>query len=56
MVQLGGFVGRHLGASLKTGFAFMVNVLKSLAKKINGRASAIDAAIQKKILTRGRQH
>ena len=34
MVQLGGFLGRPLRPSLKTGLNLMKNVLKALAKNV----------------------
>ena len=48
MVQLGGFLGRLLGRSIKTGLPLMKNILKPLG--LTAAASATDAAIQKKIL------
>ena len=59
MIQSGGFVGRLLGALLKTGLPLMKNVIKPLSKTIlillglTATASAADAGIHKKILGSG---
>ena len=59
MIQSGGFVGRSLGALLKTGLPLMKNVIKPLATTIlillglTAAASAADAGIHKKILGSG---
>ena len=51
IVQLGGFLGRLLGALLKTGLHLMKNVLKPLVKSVlvplglTAAASASDAAL-----------
>ena len=51
--QLGGFLGRLLGPSLKTGLPLMKNILKPSAKSIlvplvlTAATSATDSAIQK---------
>ena len=51
--QLGGFLGRLLGPSLKTGLPLMKNVLKPSAKSVlvplvlTAATSATDSAIQK---------
>ena len=56
MVQLGGVLGRLFGQLLKTDLSLIRNVLKPLAKRVLlplrliAAASAIDTAIQKKIL------
>ena len=53
MAQLGGFLGRLLGPSLKTGLPLMKNVLKPSAKSVlvplvlTAAISATDSAIQK---------
>ena len=53
MAQLGGFLGRLLGPSLKTGLPLMKNVLKPSAKSVlvplvlTAVTSATDSAIQK---------
>ena len=53
MAQLGGFLGRLLGPSLKTGLSLMKNVLKPSAKSVlvplvlTAATSATDSAIQK---------
>ena len=53
MAQLGGFLGRLLGPSLKTGLPLMKNVLKPSAKSVlvplvlTAATSATDSAIQK---------
>ena len=55
MVQLGKFLGRHLGPLMKACLPLLKNVLTSLAKSalmllgLTAAASAIDAGIQKKI-------
>ena len=54
MIQSEGFLGRLLGALLKTGLPLMKNVIKSLAKSVliplglTAAASAADAGIHKK--------
>ena len=54
MMQSGGFLGRLLGPSLKTGLPLIKNVIKPLAKSIlislrlTAAASAADTGIQKK--------
>ena len=59
MIQSGGFLGRLLGALLKTGLPLMKNVIKPLAKSVliplglTAAASAADAGIHKKILGSG---
>ena len=53
MAQLGGFLGRLPGPSLKTGLPLMKNVLKPSAKSVlvplvlTAATSATDSAIQK---------
>ena len=55
MIQLGGFLNRLIGASLKTGLLLIENLLKPLDKSVlvplglTAAALATDAAIQKKI-------
>ena len=62
MIQSGGFLGRLLGALLKTGLLLIKNVIKPLAKSVliplglTAAASATDAGIYKKILGSGRRH
>ena len=62
MIQSGGFVGRLLGPSLKTGLLLIKNVIKPLAKsvlillRLTAAASAADAGIHKKILGSGNHH
>ena len=57
--QLGGYLGRILAPSLKTGLPVMKNVLKPLAKRVliplglTAAASAADTGIHKKILSSG---
>ena len=59
VIQLGGFLSRLLGPSLKTGLSLMKNVIKPLAKSVlislglTAAASAADAGIHKKILGSG---
>ena len=64
MIQLGGFLGRLLGALLKTGLPLMKSVIQPLAKSVlimlgltasaaSAAASAADAGIHKKILRSG---
>ena len=59
MIQSGGFLGRLLGPSLKTGLPLMKSVIKPLAKSVliplglTAAASAADAGIHKKILGSG---
>ena len=59
ITQSGGSLGGLLRSSLKTGFPFMKNVTKSLAKSVliqlglTSSASATDAATQKKIYGSG---
>ena len=54
MIQSGGFLGRLLGPSLKTGLPLIKNVIKPLAKSVliplglTVAASAADAWIHKK--------
>ena len=55
MMQLGRFLGRHLGPLLQTGLLLMKNVLKPLRKSVliplesAAAESSTDAAIQKKV-------
>ena len=57
--QSEGFLGRLLGALLRAGFPLIKNLLKPLAKivliplELTAAASAIDAAIEKKIFGSG---
>ena len=59
MIQLGGFIGKLLGALLKTGLPLMKSVIKLLAKRVliplglTAAASAADAGIHKKTLGSG---
>ena len=59
MIQLGGFLDRLLGPSLKTGLPLMESVTQPLAKSflillgITAASSAADAGIHKKILGSG---
>ena len=59
--QSGGFLGRLLGPLLETGFPFIKNVLKPLAKsvliplRITAAESATDAAIHEKVFESGRR-
>ena len=59
MIQLGGFLGRLLGPSLKTGLPLMESVTQPLAKSflillgITAASSAADAGIHQKILGSG---
>ena len=59
MIQPGGFLGRLLGPSLKTGLPLIKSVIKPLAKSVlvplelTAAASAADAGIHKKILRSG---
>ena len=54
MIQSGGFLGKLLGALLKTGLPLMKNVIKPLAQSVliplglTAAASAADAGIHKK--------
>ena len=54
IIQSGGFLGRLLGSSLKTGLPLIKNVIKPLAKIVlvpfglTASASAADAGIHKK--------
>ena len=54
MTQLGGFLSKLLGPSLKTGLSLIKNVIKPLAKSVliplglTAAASATDAGIHKK--------
>ena len=54
MIQSGGFLGRLLGPSLKTGLPLIKNVIKPLAKSVliplglTAAAAAADAGIHKK--------
>ena len=56
IIQSGGFLGKLLGLSLKTGLPLIKNVIKPLAKSVliplglTAAASATDAGIQKKYL------
>ena len=62
IIQSGGFFGRLLGPSLKTGLPPIKNVIKSLAKSVliplglTAAESGADTGIQKKILGSGRGH
>ena len=59
MIQSGGFLGRLLGPSLKTGLPLMKNVVTPFARSVSiplgltAAASAADAGIHKKILGSG---
>ena len=59
IIQSGGFLGRLLGPSLKTGLPLIKNVIKPLAKSVliplglTAAASPADASIHKKILGSG---
>ena len=59
MIQLGGFLGRLLGPSLKSGLPLMKSVIQPLAKSVliplalTASPSAADAEIHKKILGSG---
>ena len=59
IIQSGGFIGRLLGPSLKTGLPLMKSVIKPLAKSVliplglTAAASVADAGIHKKILGSG---
>ena len=59
MIQSGGFLGRLLGALLRTGLTLMKSVIKPLAKSVlvslglTAAASAADAGIHKTILGSG---
>ena len=59
MLQLGGFLGGHLGPLLKTGLSLIGNVRKALTKRIlipfglAKIASAAEVEIHKKILGSG---
>ena len=59
VIQLGGFLSRLLGPSLKTGLSLMKNVIKPLAKSVlialgsTAAQSAADPGIHKKILGSG---
>ena len=59
MMQSGGFLGRLLGPSLKTGLPLIKSVIKPLAKSVlvplglTAAASAADVGIHKKILKSG---
>ena len=59
IIQSGGFLGRLLGPSLKTGLPLIKNVIKPLAKSfliplgLTASASAADIGIHKKILGSG---
>ena len=59
MIQLGGFLGRLLGALRKTGLPLMKSVIQPLAKSVliplglTAAASAADAEIDKKTLGSG---
>ena len=56
MIQSGGFLGRLLGPSLRTGLPLMKSAIKPLAKSVlvslglTAAASAADAGIHKKSL------
>ena len=62
MIQSGGFLGRVLGPSLKTGLPLIKSVIKPLAKSfliplgLTAAAAAADAGIHKKILGSGLSH
>ena len=62
MIQSGGFLGKLLGALLKTGLPLIKSVIKPLAKTVlvplglTAAASAADAGIHKKILGSGSDH
>ena len=59
MIQSGGFLGRLLGPSLKTGLPLIKNLIKPLANSVliplglTAAASAADAGIHKKVLGSG---
>ena len=59
MIQLAGFLGRHLDPLLRTGLPLMKNVIQLLAKRVltplglTAAASAADAGTHKKILRSG---
>ena len=59
MIQSGGFLGRLLGPSLKTGIPLIKDIIKPLAKSVliplglTAAVSAADAGIHKKILGSG---
>ena len=59
IIQSGGFLGKLLGPSLKTGLPLIKNVIKPLAKSVliplglTAAASAADAGIHKRILGSG---
>ena len=57
MIQSGGFIGKLLGPSLKTGLPLIKNVITPLAKSVliplGLTAAAADAGIHKKILGSG---
>ena len=59
MIQSGGFLGKLLGALLKTGLPLIKNVISPLAKRVliplglTAAASAADAGIHNKILGSG---
>ena len=62
MIQSGGFLGRLLGPSLKTGIPLIKDIIKPLAKSVliplglTAAVSAADAGIHKKILGSGHNH
>ena len=62
MVQSGGFLGRLLGPSLKTGLPLIKNVIKPLTKialiplGLTAAVSAGDAGIHRKIIGSGWRH
>ena len=62
MIQSGGFLGRLLGSSLKTGIPLIKNIIKPLAKSVliplglTAATSAADAGTHKKILGSGHNH
>ena len=61
VMQSGGFLGRPLGPSLKTGLPLIKNVIKPLAKSVlirlglTAAASAADAGIHKKVFEYGKR-
>ena len=62
MIQSGGYLGKLLGSSLRTGLPLMKSVIKPLAKSVlvplglTAAASAADSGIHKKILGSGSDH
>ena len=54
IIQSGGFLGKLLGPSLKTGFPLLKSVVKTLGLLgLTAASSAIDAGIQKKVIGSG---